>query len=131
MKDPKHRWHLRYLISTPFIMLPLIPTIFFDVTTQMYHHICFRLYGIPLVDRTKYIVFDRAKLPYLAWHEKLYCFYCSYVNGVVAYVGRIAGDTEDYWCGIKHKSFTGFVEAPHQKHFVPYGDEKAFHERYG
>lgn len=131
MKDTKHRWRLRYFVSTPFILLPLIPTVFFDVTVQIYHHICFRLYDIPLVDRSKYIVFDRAKLPYLAWYEKLFCLYCSYVNGVVAYVGKVAGDTEDYWCGIKHKSFPGYVEAPHQAHYVAYGDEKAFHERYG
>lgn len=130
-KDTKHRWALRYFVSIPFIMLPLVPTIILDVVIQIYHSVCFRLYGIALVDRSRYVIFDRAKLPYLTWYEKLYCFYCSYVNGVIAYGSRVAGDTEDYWCGIKHKGFVGFVEPPHQKSFVPYGDEAAFHERYG
>ncbi|MBI1863514.1 hypothetical protein HYS00_05355 [Candidatus Microgenomates bacterium] len=130
IKERGH-WFLRHATSFPFIMMPLIPAIMFDISIEIYQQICFPLFGIPHVDRSKYIIFDRAKLPYLKWYEKFYCMYCSYVNGMIAYTGRIAGDTESYWCAIKHRGFDGYVEPPHQADFVPYGDEDAFHERFG
>jgi hypothetical protein len=30
------------------------------------------------------------------------CRYCSYANGLIAYVAEIAGRTEQHWCPIKH-----------------------------
>jgi len=127
----KYSWRLRYAVSMPFILLPLFPTIVLDLVVEIYQHICFPLYRVPLVDRENYIIFDRSKLPYLNWYERLNCLYCSYVNGVLAYAGKVAGDTESYWCGIKHKSFTGYVEPEHHKDFVPYGDKEAFIQKYG
>ncbi len=47
-------------------------------------------------------MFDRQKLGYLNLVEKLNCAYCSYGNGVLAYVSEIAAKTESYWCPIKH-----------------------------
>jgi hypothetical protein len=68
----------------------------------------------------------------LKWHDKLNCMYCGYANGLMAYGVRIAGDTERYWCGIKHDTpqRPGFKEPAHHKDFVKYGDEKAFTKKY-
>ncbi len=92
----------RNLISAPFIYGMFFPAIFLDVSLEIYHHICFRLYKIPLVKRSDYIVFDRVHLAYLNSFEKINCVYCSYFNGLIAYASEIAGRTERYWCPIKH-----------------------------
>jgi len=128
LKHPERR--LRHLISIPIIWLPLIPAIILDIIGEIYHRICFPLYGIPYVKRSDYIVFDRHKLKYLRFSNKIGCLYCSYMNGFINYARVIAGLTEIYWCGIKHRSKPGFHEPEHQKNFVPYGDEGAFRKRY-
>lgn len=119
---------LRHLVSCPFILGMSIPMVVLDITMEIYHHICFPLYGIPIVKRSQYICIDRQKLSYLNGWDKLWCMYCGYANGLMAYGVRLAGETEKYWCGIKHKSVGGFVEQPHQKDFLAYGDEKAYRE---
>jgi hypothetical protein len=54
--------------------------------------------------------------------------YCSYGNGLLAYVVEIAGRTEQHWCPIKHARR---VQHTHDRysHFLPYGDGKAYRER--
>jgi hypothetical protein len=52
--------------------------------------------------------------------------YCGYANGLLHYASAIAGETEKYFCGIKHQSDPNFIEPPHHKNFVKYGDEEAF-----
>lgn len=117
---------VRQLLSAPFIYGVFFPTLLLDIGIEIYHRVCFPLYGLPYVRRSEYIRFDRWKLPYLNWIEKINCIYCEYVNGFYAYAVAIAGSTEIYWCGIKHKSGGGFHEPLHQKDFLPYGDEAAF-----
>lgn len=73
---------------------------------------------------------DRQKLSYLTIYDKVNCAYCGYANGLMHYGTRIAGDTEKYWCGIKHTPGKGFKEPEHHKDFLKYGDEKAFKEKY-
>lgn len=129
----KHRPYLGLLmqiVSTPFIWIVLVPVLFTDLALELYHRICFPMYGIPTVKRGRYIVFDRFKLSYITMPEKLYCIYCSYVNGFFHYATAIGLETEKYWCGIKHKSFPGYVELEDHKGYVEYGDERAYHERY-
>ncbi|MHB8809084.1 MAG: hypothetical protein ACYC9M_03595 [Desulfobulbaceae bacterium] len=53
--------------------------------------------------------------------------YCSYFNGLIAYVQEIAARTEQYWCPIKHARKTGIRHSRYQ-HFLEYGDAKAFKE---
>ena len=113
------------------LVLPLIwglsvPLVILDFFLEIYHHVAFPLCGIPIVKRSNYIRIDRQKLAYLSLFDKLGCMYCGYANGFAAYMVKIAGDTEKYWCGIKHKEGSGFVSQPHQKDFLPYGDEQAF-----
>lgn len=52
--------------------------------------------------------------------------YCGYMNGFLHYAVAIAGTTEKYWCGIKHKSTEDFKAPPHHESFMEYGDEEAY-----
>ncbi len=55
--------------------------------------------------------------------------YCGYANGLLAYVGKIAAETEKYWCGIKHdRSIGELIEPEHHKDFIEYNDEEAYKE---
>lgn len=126
----RHRT-LRHALSTPFIWGMIIPVFICDIAIEIYHRICFPLYGIPLVKRSQYIrITDRAKLPYLKWHEKMNCAYCGYMNGWFHYASTIAGRTENYWCAIAHLEERGYVPSAHEKSFAKYGDEAALRRRY-
>ena len=98
-----------------------------DVFLEIYHHICFALYDIPLVKRSDYIKIDRHKLEYLSRLEKVNCAYCGYVNGLAGYFSAIASETEKYWCAIKHQEQAEFKEPEHHKDFAAHGN-KAEHE---
>jgi hypothetical protein len=128
-KYHKSRW-FRHWISVPFIWMMLIPMIIFDFFLEIYHRVCFPLYGISNVNRSEYIRLDRQRLSYLTWYDKINCSYCGYANGLMHYGTRIAGDTEKYWCGIKHEPVKGFKEPEHQKNFLKYGDEKSYNNKY-
>lgn len=130
LKEIKHR-SLRNAISTPFIWVMIIPLVFCDICIEIYHRICFPLYGIPYVKRSHYIrVLDREKLPYLAWYEKIWCAYCGYANGWLHYASVIAGKTESYFCAVAHLEVRGYVPTEHEKSFAKYGDEAALRRRY-
>lgn len=117
---------LRHIASIPFIYAMLLPFIVLDIFLELYHRICFALYKLPYVQRSDYIRIDRHKLSYLRWFEKINCLYCGYANGLLHYAGVIAGKTEEYWCGIKHKKGDHFVAPQHHKDFLPYNDREAF-----
>ena len=112
----------------PFIYSITIPLVLLDIWLEIYHRICFAAYGIKYVKRSKYIKIDRQKLEYLNIIEKLNCMYCGYANGLLHYASVIAGETEKYWCGIKHKNDVDFIEPSHHKGFLEYDNEKAFRE---
>lgn len=122
--------HIKHLISAPFIWINLIWIIAADIILEVYHHTCFPLYEIPLVNRRKYIRIDRHKLDYLNIFEKINCAYCGYANGWLAYAGEIAAQTEKYWCGIKHRVDNEFIQPKHHEQFVEYGDKEAFLNAY-
>lgn len=117
---------LRHFVSMPFIYGMIVPSVFLDVTMEVYHRVAFPLYGIPQVKRSKYIKFDRQKLSYLKPMEKVNCMYCGYVNGLFAYAVQIAGETEKYWCGIKHEQDPNFVAPKHHEGFLEYGDKEGY-----
>lgn len=107
--------------------MQLIPLVIADIFLEIYHRICFPLYGLPYVKRSRYIrIWDRPQLKYLKGFDKIACAYCGYGNGWLHYASEIAGRTEKYWCGIKHNQYKGFIAQKHQKDFLKYGDEKAF-----
>jgi hypothetical protein len=94
-------WH--YLISSPFIYGMIVPAVIWNIYLEIYHQVCFRLYGIPLVKMEDYFVYDRQLLSVLNKWEKINCYYCSYVNNLLQYSVEIAGRTERYWCPLKYE----------------------------
>jgi len=90
------------VLTAPVIYSLIFPLLLLDLFVTVYHAVCFPVYGIAKVRRADYLVFDRHHLGYLNAVEKLNCAFCSYANGLVAYVREIAGRTEQYWCPIKH-----------------------------
>lgn len=114
------------LLTAPIIYSLLLPFVLLDAWTTAYQWICFPIYGIARVRRTPYFVLDRHKLQYLNAIEKANCTFCTYANGVIAYVREVAARTEQFWCPIKHGSA---VPEPHARyhHFFDYGDGERYH----
>jgi len=121
------------LISLPIIWLPFPAFLLLDILFEFYHHTCFPIYGIPKAKRSEYIqIFDRNKLSYLRWYEKLGCMYCGYANGLLLYLKEIASRTEKYWCGIMHKNKGDFKVQQHQvdHNFSEFDNEEDFYKKY-
>ena len=113
------------ILTAPFIYALIIPFVLLDLFVTVYQFICFPIYGIPKVRRSNYLVFDRHHLAYLNILEKLNCAYCSYGNGLIAYVREIASRTEQYWCPIKHARRLIGAHARYAV-FADYGDADGF-----
>ncbi|HWA51366.1 MAG TPA: hypothetical protein VG742_24060 [Dongiaceae bacterium] len=113
------------VITAPAIYAVIIPLVLLDLFVSLYQAVCFPVYGIAKVRRGDYLVFDRHHLAYLNALEKLNCAYCSYANGLIAYVREIASRTEEYWCPIKHARRTIGAHARYAG-FEDYGDAEAF-----
>jgi hypothetical protein len=115
-------------LTAPFIYGCIIPFVLIDLFITIYQFVAFPIYGIPKVRRDDYIVFDRGKLCYLNLLERINCAYCSYGNGVIAFVTEVAARTEQHWCPIRHAHR---IYNPHDRysHFLPYGDGKAYRQK--
>lgn len=113
------------LLTTPVIYSVAVPMLLLDVWVTLYQWVCFPIYGIPRVRRRDYIAMDRRRLQYLNAIEKANCDYCSYANGVIAYMREVTARTEQYWCPIKHSRA---LRGPHQRYrlFVDYGDARGY-----
>jgi hypothetical protein len=116
------------IITAPVIYSVIVPLVLLDLFITIYQAICFPVYGIPKVRRRDYLVFDRHHLAYLNALEKLNCAYCSYANGLIAYVREIASRTEQYWCPIKHAKRLVGAHARYRT-FEDYGDAEAYQRR--
>jgi hypothetical protein len=133
----EHRLHRvsiwRHMRSTPFMVVlssPLIygcvlPFLLLDLAVALYQAVCFPIYGIPKVRREDYLVFDRGRLVYLNEVEKVACVYCSYANGLLAYITEIAARTEQHFCPIKHAR-RNLQSHSRDSHMLPYGDALAY-----
>lgn len=122
----RRRRFLRHALSAPIIYSALVAFVILDLWIELYHRTCFPLYGIPYVKRSDYIRIDRQKLKYLNLLEKMNCMYCGYGNGLLHYVSTIAGETEKYWCGIRHNEGKGFHAPEHHASFLAFGDKEGF-----
>jgi hypothetical protein len=113
------------VLTAPVIYALIVPFVLLDLSIMIYQAVCFPVYGIPKVRRSDYFAFDRAHLAYLNAIEKLNCAYCTYANGVIAYVREVASRTEEYWCPIKHAKR---VMGTHARYagFEDYGDADAY-----
>jgi hypothetical protein len=116
------------VLTAPVIYSLLIPFVLIDVMVMAYQVICFPIYGIPKVRRGDYLVFDRHHLAYLNVIEKVNCAYCSYCNGVAAFVREVAARTEVYWCPIKHARRV-LGPHPHYVGFADFGDAEAYRRK--
>lgn len=112
---------LKHILSAPFIWMCIAPALLMDIACSLYQWICFPIYGIPKVKRQDYFIFDREYLGYLNIIEKINCAYCSYFNGLIAYLQEIAGRTEQFWCPIKHAGRLKNLHSRYHK-FIAYGD---------
>jgi hypothetical protein len=117
--------NLLSVLTAPVIYAVLLPMLLLDFFITVYQHICFRAYGIPLVERSDYFVYDRAHLAYLNLIEKINCAYCSYGNGLMAYGREVVARTEQYWCPIKHARKI-MAAHPYYTGFVDFGDAKGY-----
>jgi hypothetical protein len=115
------------LLIAPVIYALIVPFVLLDLFIALYQAVCFPVCGIPRVRRSDYIVFDRSRLAYLNAIEKLNCAYCSYANGLLAYIREVAARTEQYWCPIKHATR---VLGAHGRYgsFTDYGDADAYRQ---
>ena len=93
-KNPIH--FVLITMTAPAIYGLIIPVVFLDLFVSLYQFICFGVYKIPKVKRSKYISLDRKKLAHLNTVQKFNCLYCDYANGILAYVSEVAGRTEWY-----------------------------------
>jgi hypothetical protein len=126
LKYPNRK--ILHLLTAPFLWIVFPSLLLLDILLEIYHNICFPVYNLEKVKRSKYIKIDRHKLEYLNLFQKIGCIYCGYANGLLNYSVNIAGQTEKYWCGIKHKESKNFVVPKHHKDFIEYGDEKLFNK---
>lgn len=113
------------VLTAPVIYSLIAPFVILDLWVSLYQAICFRVYRIPQVRRSRYVVFDRSGLAYLNLIEKFNCAYCSYGNGVIAYAREIASRTEQYWCPIKHARRV-LRAHPYYSGFMDFGDAEAY-----
>lgn len=112
-------------LTAPVIYALIVPFLLLDAFVSLYQAICFPVYGIAKVRRRDYLIFDRRYLGYLNVLEKINCAYCSYANGLLAYVREIGARTEQYWCPIKHARKLAAAH-PRYADFVDYGDAEAW-----
>lgn len=114
-----------HIITAPVIWSVLLPLAFIDLFINIYQFICFPVYGIPRVRRSNYIIIDHHYLSYLNIIEKINCAYCSYANGLVAFVQEVLARTEQYWCPIKHARRLRTLHSRYDK-FMDYGDAEKY-----
>lgn len=116
---------LRNLLSMPVIYGLLLPLLLVDVAVTFYQWFCFSLWGVARVKRREYWLMDRGQLAYLNLVEKVNCLYCSYANGLAAYIREVASRTEQYWCPIKHARR---IQQPHRRywHYSDFGDAEGY-----
>ncbi len=118
---------LRNVASAPVIYLMFVPFVILDFSISSYQYLCFPLYRIAKVNRSKYIVVDRHHLSYLNSIEKLNCVYCGYISGLLAYSREIVSRTEQYWCPIKHARNIVNADKRYEQ-FAPFGDAEGLVE---
>ena len=116
------------LLTAPVIYSLLLPFVILDLWVTVYQSICYPIYGMARVPRRPYFAVDRHRLAYLNGIEKVNCTFCSYANGVLAYVREVAARTEQYWCPIKHARA---VPTSHQRYdaFLDYGDAHGYRQK--
>jgi hypothetical protein len=115
------------ILTAPIVYSGFIVFLLMDLFLSVYQAICFPIWGIPKICRSDYLAFDRGDLAYLNAIERFNCFYCSYGNGIAAYLREIAARTEQYWCPIKHARRLLGVHDQYP-HFFEFGDAASYRQ---
>lgn len=123
--DYIRRADLRNKVTAPVIYSMIVPLVLLDISVTLYQFLCFPLYRIQRVRRRDYMAFDRRHLAYLNVIEKFHCTYCSYGNGLAAYVKEVIARTELYWCPIRHARRLLQTHSYYGQ-FSDYGDAEAY-----
>jgi len=116
------------ILTAPLIWACLVPFVMLDLVASVFQAICFPVYGIPKVKRRDYIVIDHHQLSYLNLIEKLNCVFCSYANGLLAYIGEMAARAEQYWCPIKHALRLKTMHSRYSQ-FLDFGNAEDYREK--
>ena len=116
---------LKSLLVAPMTYSLIVPLLLLDAWVWLYQALCFPVYGIAKVDRSRYILLDRGRLRYLNLIERLNCDYCGYANGLIAYTREVAARTEQYFCPIKHARRCSGAHARYPE-FLDFGDARAY-----
>ena len=124
-RNSELRGSLRLYLSIPIIYSMIIPFTFLYIAIEIYQQTAFRLYGITITDGRKFLRDRRRVLPYLSWTERLHCWYCQYMNGILALASHVAQETEKMWCPIQNQNPD---DLPHRKNFAEYGNEQSLQE---
>jgi hypothetical protein len=85
------------MITSPIIYSGILFIVPVDILVLLCGYICFPAYKITPVARTGYFVFERAYLAYLNTIQMINCAYCSYGNGLMAYVSEILVRMKHLW----------------------------------
>ena len=125
---PPGPYTVRFVLTIPIVYAGIPLFLALDLFLAIYQWLCFPAWKVPRVERSRYLRFDRSKLPYLNWYQRLNCYYCSYGNGLAAYLVEIAARTEQYWCPIQHRHPPA---TPHSRYhrFFANGDARTFKQR--
>jgi hypothetical protein len=116
---------LLIVLTSPLIYVCVVPFLMLDLAVAVYQAICFPIYRIPKVTRRDYLVYDRGHLAYLNVIEKVACLYCSYANGLLAYIAEIAARTQQHFCPIKHAR-RNMQSHSRDAYLLPYGDARVY-----
>jgi hypothetical protein len=116
------RGMFRIWIVAPFIYGMMIPLAFLDLCSTVYQTVAFPAYGIPCVVRRKYVRLAGRGAGMVKRIDRFNCMYCSYANGVIAYVRAIGMETEKYWCPIKYQARKDFLPPHPQTDYASQGD---------
>jgi hypothetical protein len=116
------------LLIAPVTYSLIVPLLLLDFWVWMYQAVCFPIYRIAKVDRSRYVLLDRGHLQYLNWIERLNCNYCAYANGLIAYTREIASRTEQYFCPIKHAQRRSGAHSRYSQ-FLDFGDAHAYRKQ--
>ena len=119
---------LLIVLTSPLIYVCVVPFLLLDLAVALFQAVCFPIYGIPRVQRRDYLIYDRGHLAYLNAIEKVACVYCSYANGLLAYITEIAARTQQHFCPIKHARKILGTHGRY-KRFLGYGDGENYEAR--
>lgn len=108
------------ILGIVYIYAEVVFIVLVHLVCWLHHVVVFTIFRIPKPRLRDFMIFDRGRLTKLTWMQRIGCVYCSYVNGVAAWVKATANATEIYACAIKHAITKRGME--HQERYYEYQD---------